>query len=523
MTDPRRTDPDAKQAANSGTATPGGREDCAEILVVDDSPVSASKLAMAMRALGHRTETAANGADALHRLRERAFDLILLDIVMPEMDGYAVLEALKADEALREIPVIVISSLDDETESVVRAIKLGAVDFLPKDFEPEILKARLDSSLARKRFRDRELEYFRDVEQLTRAAHVIEAGAFRPAELEIDDVAARPDPLGRLAIVFRSLAQEIYERERRYDQTTRTLRGTILVLVAGGIFGIAPALGRMAAGLSAEPLGVVVWANLVAAILCLGIGVVRGTWPRLRLAHLPFFLLWALILGCLYQVLTVVIATHVEASMIALIGSSRGFMVFGLAALIALEPPNLRRLAGLGLGFAAVAAVLLFRGAGEDESGIVWLIAALVLPFLLAVHTLLMSWRPRDLDAFATVGIMMALSALLLAPVASASNALIWPIPTFDRLGLIILVLGAASGVAVAMALDLVATTGAVFASQMAYSQTLAGIAWGMLLLGETLPPAAWGAFGLVILGFWLVQPKQAGDEFSVTVPISRS
>lgn len=511
------------QAADPERLASGDERERASILVVDDSPLSAAKLAMAMRALGHSPETAANGAEALRRLRERAFDLVLLDIVMPEMDGYAVLEALKADETLRDIPVIVISSLDDEIDSVVRAIKLGAVDFLPKDFEPEILKARLDSSLARKRFRDRELEYFRDVEQLTRAAQVIEGGAFRPAELEVDGVAARRDPLGRLSIVFRSLAQEIYERERRHDRTTRTLRGTILVLVAGGIFGIAPALGRMAAGMGAEPLGVVVWANLVAAIVCLAIGAARDGWPRLCLAHLPFFLLWAVVLGCFYQFLTVVIAKHVEASMIALIGSARGFMVFALAALIAVERPNLRRLAGLGLGFAAVAAVLLLRGADGEGSSTFWMIAALALPLLLAVHTLLMTWRPRDVDAFATVGIMMGLSAMLLAPMASASDTLFWQVPEIGRLGLIVLVLGVASGVAVALALDLVATTGAVFASQMAYSQTLAGIAWGMLLLGEELPPVAWGAFGLVVMGFWLVQPKQAGDEFSVTIPISRT
>ena len=522
MTDSPGIAGDADRAAAADAPVPGDEAGRASILVVDDSPLSAAKLAMAMRALGHETETAADGAEALRRLRERAFDLVLLDIVMPEMDGYAVLEALKADEALREIPVIVVSSLDDEVDSVVRAIKLGAVDFLPKNFEPEILKARLDASLARKRFRDRELAYFRDVEQLTQAAQVIEAGAFRPAELEIDGVAARRDPLGRLAIVFRSLAQEIYERERRHDRTTRTLRGTILVLVAGGIFGVAPALGRMAAGLGAEPLGVVVWANIVAAIVCLAIGGARAGWPRLRLAHLPFFLVWAVVLGCFYQFLTVVIARHVEASMIALIGSSRGFMVFALAALIAVERPNLRRLAGLGLGFAAVAAVLLLRGAGDEANSGFWLIAALSLPFLLAVHTVLMTWRPRDIDAFATVGIMMALSALLLAPMAAASDTALWPAQGIGRLGLIVLALGVASGVAVALALDLVATTGAVFASQMAYSQTLAGIAWGMLLLGEALPPVAWGAFGLVILGVWLVQPKHAGDEFSVTIPINR-
>jgi len=494
----------------------------AEILVVDDNSTNRLKLRMAVRALGHRADVAENGAVALELLRERRYDAVLLDIVMPEIDGFDVLQAMKVDEELRDIPVIVISSLDVETESVVKAIELGAEDFLSKEFEPAILRARLDASLERKHLRDRELEYFRDVEQLTRAAQVIEAGAFRPAELDIDRVAARQDPVGHLATVFLGLAKEIYERERRLDQTARTLRGTLLVLAAGGIFGIVPALGRMAAGLATPALGLVLWANIVAAVVCFAFAAARGGWPRMRLAHLRFFIPWALILGCLYQLFTVVIARHIEASMIALISSSRGFMVFGLAALIALERPSLRRLTGLGIGFAAVAAVLLIHGAGGDENDSLWLIAALILPLLLAVHTLLMTWRPKDLDAFATVGIMMTLSALLLAPIASASGAMFWPDFALGRLEVIILVLGAASAIAVALALDIVATAGPVFASQIAYSQTLAGIAWGMLLLDEQLSPAAWGAFALVIVGFWLVEPKRADDDFKATVSLSR-
>ena len=494
----------------------------ATVLVVDDNSTNRLKMRMAVRALGYIADVAEDGAVALKALSERSYDAVLLDIMMPEVDGFDVLRVMKKDEELRDIPVIVISSLDDETESVVKAIELGAEDFLPKDFEPAILRARLESSLARKQFRDREREYFRDVEQLTRAAQVIEAGAFRPAELDIDGVAERQDPIGRLATVFLGLAQEIYDRERRLDRTARTLRGTLLVLVAGGIFGIAPALGRMAAGLDAPPLGLVLWANIVAAIVSLAIAAVRGGWPRIRLVHLRFFIPWALVLGCLYQLFTVVIAKHVEASMIALIGSSRGFMVFGLAALIALERPSLRRFAGLGVGFAAIAAVLLVRGAGGDENDGLWLIAALVLPLLLAVHTLLMTWRPKDLDPFATVGIMMALSAVLLAPVAFASGTMLWPELVPGRLELIILVLGVASAISLALALDIVATAGAVFASQMAYSQTLAGIAWGMLLLGEQLSAVAWGALTLVIFGFWLVEPKRADDKFRATVPLSR-
>lgn len=508
------------RAAECGGLAKKETSETASILVVDDSRVSAVKLAKAMSVLGHRSEVADNGAHALRRLREGSFDLILLDIVMPEMDGYAVLQALKADPALRDIPVIVISSLEDEIGSVVRAIELGAVDFLPKQFEPAILRARVEACLDRKRLRDRELEYFQHVDELTQAAQVISAGAFRPVDLDVASVTTRQDPLGELAVVFHGLAHEIYERERRADRTVRTLRGTILVLAAGGIFGITPALGRLAGGLGAPALGVVVWANIVAAIVCFSIGGLRGARPRLRKADLPFFLAWALVLGCLYQVFTVAIAGHVEASMISLIGSGRGFMVFTLAALIALERPNLRRLAGLGIGFSAVAAVLFFRGIGSEGESLAWLAATLVLPLLLAVHTLMMTWRPRDLDAFVTVGVVMALSALMLAPLAGATGTMFWTHAGIGEIGAIILALGTASGVAVALALDLVATAGAVFASQMAYSQTLTGIVWSMLLLGEQLPAVAWGAFGLVILGFWLVQPREAGEEFSVRVPI---
>jgi len=513
---------DGKNSFSVDPPNTESEEITASILVVDDSRTCATKLAKAVTALGHRAEKASDGSQALHRLGEEKFDAVLLDIVMPGLDGYNVLEAMGRNEALREIPVIVVSSLDDETKSVVRAIELGAVDFLPKEFEPAILRARLQAVLAAKRFRDRELEYLRDVECLTQAAQVVEAGAFRPAELSIDDVSERTDSLGRLAVVFQSLAQEIYEREKRFDQTARTLRGTILVLIAGMIFGIVPALGRMTASLDVPALGVVVWANAVAAVLCIGIGLLRGGRPIIKKEQIGFFLIWALVLGCFYQLATVTIASHIEASMIALISSSRGFMVFALAALIAVERPNLKRLLGLGIGFVAVSAVLLFQGNGSTTNNPFWMGAALLLPLLLAFHTILMTWRPRELDAFLTVGFMMALSTLMLTPVALATDTMIWPSAEDGRLGIIILILGATSGVAVALALNIVADAGAVFAGQIAYSQTLAGIAWGMLLLDENLPLIAWLSFGLVLVGFWLVQPKKAGDEFSVTIPIGR-
>ncbi|NDW44142.1 response regulator [Ruegeria sp. PrR005] len=489
----------------------------ASVLIVDDSRVSGRKLAKAVNSLGHHSKRVTGGAEALAVLHETPFDIMLLDIVMPEVDGYQVLNAMKSDAALRDIPVIVVSSLDEEIDSVVRAIELGAEDFLPKNFEPAILKARINASLARKRFRDRELAYFRDIDTLTRAAQVIEGGAFRPAELDIVDVAARNDPLGALAKVFRSLAEEIYDRERRADLTVRTLRGTLLVLAAGSIFGIAPALGRLASASDVPPLGLVFWSAVVAAVFCLSVSVVRRGLPRLKLRDFGFLALWAVLLGSLYQLLTVVISAHVEATMIALIGSSRGFMVFLLAALLALERPSLRRFSGLGLGFAGIAIVLLVKGAG-GEGELLWLISALALPFLLSLHTLLMSWRPRHIDAGATVGVMMALSALFLLPFAMAQDALFLPSASFGQREVITFTLGVSTAVALVLALDLVATAGPVFASQMAYSQTLAGIAWGMLLLGESLSPLAIASLLLVIVGFWLVEPKRAGDDFRITL-----
>src|SRR5580700_1741144 len=97
---------------------------------------------------------ATNGREAMEAVRTRTFDLVLLDIMMPEMDGYAVLQNLKADEALRPIPVIMISALD-ELDSVVRCIEMGAEDYLPKPFDPILLKARINACLEKKRSYDR--------------------------------------------------------------------------------------------------------------------------------------------------------------------------------------------------------------------------------------------------------------------------------------------------------------------------------------------------------------------------------
>jgi adenylate cyclase len=133
------------------------------ILIADDLRTNRLKLSLGLKQQGHTVAEAENGRRALEMLRAESFDLVLLDILMPEMDGYQVLEQMKKDSNLRNVPVIVISA-QDELESVVRGIDLGAEDYLPKDFNPVLLKARIGACLEKKRLRDMEQAYIREIE-----------------------------------------------------------------------------------------------------------------------------------------------------------------------------------------------------------------------------------------------------------------------------------------------------------------------------------------------------------------------
>ena len=126
-----------------------------KILVVDDHRTIRLKLSLGLQQQGHTVVEAENGVHALEKLRIDSFDLVLLDIVMPEMDGYQVLEEMKKDPKLFDVPVIVISA-SDELENIVRGIELGADDYLPKTCDPVLLKARIGACLEKKSLRDQQ-------------------------------------------------------------------------------------------------------------------------------------------------------------------------------------------------------------------------------------------------------------------------------------------------------------------------------------------------------------------------------
>ncbi len=152
-----------------------------KILIVDDEPFNVEYLEQELEDTDYETICAANGQEALAKVEIEAPDLVLLDIMMPVMDGFEVLRRLKASAATRDIPVIVISA-SNSLESVVRGIKLGAEDYLPKPFEPVLLHARLGSGLEKKRLRDLEHLYLQGLEREMDIAGQIQR-SFLPSEL----------------------------------------------------------------------------------------------------------------------------------------------------------------------------------------------------------------------------------------------------------------------------------------------------------------------------------------------------
>jgi len=134
------------------------------VLIVDDNEMNRDLLSRRLDRQGYDIALAADGQQALDMVKNSDYDLVLLDIMMPEIDGYQVLERMKADYKLKKIPVIMISALD-EIESVVRCVELGADDYITKPFNPVLLKARITACLEKKSLHDKEENHRKKIEE----------------------------------------------------------------------------------------------------------------------------------------------------------------------------------------------------------------------------------------------------------------------------------------------------------------------------------------------------------------------
>ncbi len=198
---------------------PVGRK---RVLVAEDHEANRVMLCRRLEKAGLQAVGAEDGTAALAALRaDGPFDLLLLDVMMPGLDGYAVLAEVKADPALAAVPVVMISALD-ETASVARCIEAGAEDYLTKPYDPVILFARVNACLDKRRVRDSEQSQLRAVGLLAAAAAAVERGEFDPAALA--GLAVQPDELGRLARVFVRMAAEVQAREQTLRREVERLR-----------------------------------------------------------------------------------------------------------------------------------------------------------------------------------------------------------------------------------------------------------------------------------------------------------
>lgn len=194
------------------------------ILAIDDNPTNCDLLARQLKRQGYLVTTATNANQALRLLKAIPFDLILIDVIMPGIDGLELLRQLKQDESFKHIPAIAISALDT-IEGAVRCIELGAEDYLQKPFDPILLQARIATCLEKKRLRDRELRYLQQVERLITAAAAIETKTFNPDSL--NDLSQHPHKLGQLARVFQTMAKEVNSREHLLEQQIQLLQTSI--------------------------------------------------------------------------------------------------------------------------------------------------------------------------------------------------------------------------------------------------------------------------------------------------------
>jgi class 3 adenylate cyclase len=176
----------------------------AVILVVDDDDNNRFTLAQRLKREGYETVTTANdGQEALALLSQSSFDLVLLDVMMPRLDGIAVLTAMKADPVLRHIPVIMISAVND-LDRVVRCIELGAEDYLPKPFNKVLLRARVGACLEKKRLRDQERAYSTQIEQQRgHLSNLLHAILPAPAVAELEETGrVEPRRYSDVAVLF---------------------------------------------------------------------------------------------------------------------------------------------------------------------------------------------------------------------------------------------------------------------------------------------------------------------------------
>ena len=475
-------------------------------------------MAMAIKKLGHdRVIEADSGEAALSILKENDVDLILLDIMMPGLDGFGVLEVLRADPVLASIPVLVISGMDGDMESVAHAIELGATDFLPKDFSPVLFQARVEACLEKKRLRDRERDYMAQMNRIAEAAISMEEQAFHPTKLGLETVALRNDSVGRLARVFSEMSLQVYERERALIRSVRTAKGFALLVIAGVVGGLAVPMSALLFTQIPMATGLSFWGDLLPGILCFGCAALTGRIGTLSPQTLTFLFVWA-VLNVIPGIIVFEATGRVSGIILSIVLSFQGLGVLVIAAVLRMEEASWRRFLGLLIGLAGAIVLIALRETAGGINPWIWVLFALSIPILWAVTDVLIAARESGstMNPVAGLGVMYLLSAALTLPIALAQGQLFTLSPDLGPAFWLILANALVDTASYILYVLLLIVAGAVFASQTAYITTLAGIFWSILLLDEQMTSGATIALALIFTGLLVVGPKSEAADLEV-------
>jgi len=284
----------------------------------------------------------------------------------------------------------------------------------------------------------------------------------------------------------------------------------LLVLYSGGTWGITFSLARIATGDGAHPLGLTFWQTFGGGLTLLAVCAARGRWPVLDRRHLLFYLIIGTIGSLIPGTLFFMAAAHVPAGVLAITVATVPLMTYGASWLLRIDAFSPKRISGIVLGLLAIILLVGPDSSLPDPAMAGWILLVLLASVFYTVENLYVDiYIPADTDMVALLAGSLIVGGTLILPLVLYVDAFVPLTVAWGRVEWSVAGMAAIGSVAYMVFLTVVKSSGAVFASQTGYVVTLSGVAWGIVIFGETHSAWVWGSLGLIMVGLTLVTPRE--------------
>ncbi len=287
-----------------------------------------------------------------------------------------------------------------------------------------------------------------------------------------------------------------------------------LLVSTGAAWGVTFSLARIATTAGAHPIGLTLWQGLFGGLMLVALAVARRRPPPLTRGHLGFYLICGLLGTAIPSVLYFYAASRVPAGVLSITIAIVPMLTFAGALLFRIDRLSWGRVVGILCGLAAVLFIVLPESSLPDRAMAPWVLLAVLATVCYAVEGIYVALRrPVGSDPAATVGAMLLMASVVLVPVILATDTFVplgfpWGSLEWAVAGIV-----AVNALSYAVFYHLIQIAGPVFAPQMAYVGTIAGVAWGIAIFGEQHSLWIWGALGLMLAGLALVTPRAADGK----------